>query len=129
MIAVIKTGGKQYIVQAGTILKVEKLPGNQGDQAVFDQVLLMGDANGGEVKVGTPTVAGAKVEAAILEQGRAPKVTVIKYKRKVRYKRKKGHRQEFTKVRIEKITPASEARNGLRFRSEDISDERRGIKG
>lgn len=102
MIAVIKTGGKQYIIKEGTTLKVEKLPGEQGGKIVFDQVLLVGE-EGGEVKVGTPTVAGAKVEATILEQGRAPKVTVIKYKRKVRYKRKLGHRQSYTKIKIDKI--------------------------
>lgn len=102
MIAVIQTGGKQYIVKEGTILKVEKLPEEKGGAVVFDRVLLVGE-EGGEVKVGTPTVAGAKVEAVIEEQGRADKVTVIKYKRKVRYKRKVGHRQHFTKVRIEKI--------------------------
>lgn len=116
MIAVIQTGGKQYIVKEGTILKVEKLPGEKGGAIVFDRVLLVGEepaqisagqkfqsGMGGEVKVGTPTVVGAKVEAVIEEQGRADKVTVIKYKRKVRYKRKVGHRQYFTKVRIEKI--------------------------
>ena len=103
MIAVMQTGGKQYIVKAGTILKVEKLPGEKGGAVVFDRVMLMGD-EGGEVKVGTPTVAGAKVEAVIEEQGRADKVVVIKYKRKVRYKRKVGHRQYFTKLRIEKLS-------------------------
>ena len=103
MIAVIQTGGKQYIVKEGTILKVEKLPGEKGGAVVFDRVMLMGD-EGGEVKVGTPTVAGAKVEAVIEEQGRADKVVVIKYKRKVRYKRKVGHRQYFTKLRIEKLS-------------------------
>ena len=102
MIAVIKTGGKQYIVKAGTVLKVEKLPGAVGEKIVFDQVLLAGDP-GAEVKIGTPNVPGVKVEATVLEQGRLPKVVVIKYKRKVRYKRKVGHRQEFTKVKIEKI--------------------------
>lgn len=102
MIAVIKTGGKQYIVKEGTILNVEKLPGNPGDRVVLDQVFLVGD-EGGEVKVGIPTVADAKAEGMIVAQGRAPKVTVIKYKRKVRYKRKRGHRQPFTKVKIERI--------------------------
>lgn len=102
MLAVIKTGGKQYIVKEGTTLMVEKLTGEKGGKIAFDQVLLMGD-EGGEVKVGMPTVAGAKVEATILEHGRAPKITVIKYKRKVRYKRKIGHRQHYTKVKIEKI--------------------------
>src|SRR3989338_789998 len=101
-IAVIHTGGKQYIVKNGTTLKVEELAGNVGDKLAFDRVFLVGD-EGGEVKVGTPNVSGSKVEATILEQGRAPKVMVIKYKRKVRYKRKRGHRQEYTKVKIEKI--------------------------
>lgn len=101
-IAVIKTGGKQYIIKEGTTLKVEKLLGKVGDRIVLDQVFLVGD-EGAEVKIGTPTVAGAKVEATILEQGRGEKVTVIKYKRKVRYKRKVGHRQFFTKMKMEKI--------------------------
>lgn len=102
MLAIIKTGGKQYIVKPGTTLKVEKLPGEQGGTIVFDQVFLVGE-EGGEVTVGTPTVAGAKVEATILEQGRLPKITVIKYKRKVRYKRKLGHRQYYTKIKVENI--------------------------
>lgn len=99
MIAVIKTGGKQYIIKEGTALSVEKLPGKVGESVNFGEVLLVGK-EGGEVWVGTPTVADARVEATILEQRRAKKVTVIKYKRKVRYKRKRGHRQYFTKVRI-----------------------------
>lgn len=103
-IAVIKTGGKQYIVKEGSVLRVEKLPGAQGEKAVFNQVLLVGDGQDGEVKVGTPTVEGAKVEAEILEQGRGEKVTVIKYKRKVRYRRKRGHRQFYTKVKISRIS-------------------------
>lgn len=108
MFAVIKTGGKQYIVKAGTILRVEKLPGTVGEQLMFDQVLLVASTKDGSnevenVKVGAPIVTGAKVEAMILEQGRGKKVMVVKYKRKVRYKRKVGHRQEFTKVRIGKI--------------------------
>lgn len=102
MLAVIQTGGKQYIVKEGTIVKVEKLPGEKGGAIIFDRVLLMGD-EGGEVKIGTPIVVGAQIHATIEEQGRADKVTVIKYKRKVRYKRKVGHRQHYTKVRIEKI--------------------------
>ena len=102
MIAVIQTGGKQYIVKQGSVLKVEKLPGAIGEKITFDHVLLAGDP-GAEVKIGAPNVASAKVEATVLEQGRLPKVMVIKYKRKVRYKRKVGHRQDFTKVKIEKI--------------------------
>ncbi|MDO8505684.1 MAG: 50S ribosomal protein L21 [bacterium] len=103
MIAVIKTGGKQYIVKEGTTLSIEKLAGEKGGKIAFDQVLLVGD-EGSEVKVGAPTVKGAIVEATIVEQGRAKKITVIKYKRKVRYKRKIGHRQHFTKVTIDRIS-------------------------
>ncbi len=103
-IAVIKTGGKQYIVKEGDTLKVEKLAGKSGDKINLGEVLLLGEEKGGEVKVGMPNVAGAKVEATVLEQGQGDKVTVIKYKRKVRYRRKVGHRQEFTKLKIEKIS-------------------------
>jgi len=103
MIAVIQTGGKQYIVKEGTTFKAEKLAGKAGDPVVFEQVLLLGDEQGGEVRIGTPTVSGARVEAVILEQDRAAKVNVIKYKRKVRYRRKIGHRQWFTKVKIVRI--------------------------
>ena len=102
MFAVIKTGGKQYIVQQGTILKVERLPGQKGDKIDFNEVLLVGD-DGEEAKIGTPNVSGAKVSAVIEDQARHEKITVIKYKRKIRYKRKLGHRQFFTKVKIEKI--------------------------
>lgn len=116
MFAVIKTGGKQYIVKEGIIIKVEKLPGKVGETVVFDNVLLVGEdpaqisaeqkfqsGRGGEIKIGAPAVEGARVEATILEQGRGKKITVIKFKRKVRYKRKKGHRQAFTKVKITKV--------------------------
>ncbi|KKU12671.1 MAG: 50S ribosomal protein L21 [Parcubacteria group bacterium GW2011_GWC2_45_7] len=102
-IAVISTGGKQYIVKDGSVLKVEKLPGASGDKINFDQVLLVGD-EGGEIKIGAPFVSGASVDGAIIEQGRSKKVSVIKFKRKVRYKREHGHRQEYTKIKIEKIS-------------------------
>jgi large subunit ribosomal protein L21 len=102
MIAVIKTGGKQYKVKEGEILKIEKVAGAAGDKLDFE-VLLLADEEGKDVKVGKPTVSGAKVAAEILEQGRARKVNVIKYKPKVRYRRKAGHRQMYTKVKIGKI--------------------------
>lgn len=102
MIAVIKTGGKQYKVKEGEILKIEKVAGNAGDKLDFE-VLLLADEDGKDVKVGKPTVAGAKVAAEILEQGRAKKVNVIKYKPKVRYRRKAGHRQMYTKVKVVSI--------------------------
>jgi large subunit ribosomal protein L21 len=103
MLAVIKTGGKQYKVRQGHRVKIEKLPGETGDKIIFDAVLLVADEGGDNVQVGQPFVAGAKVEAVVLRQDRAKKITVIKYKRKVRYRRKLGHRQHFTEVKIEKI--------------------------
>lgn len=100
-IAVIKSGGKQYKVAEKDKLKLEKLPGKEGDKVNFDQVLLVGDDKA--IKVGRPTVGGAKVTAKILKQGRAKKILVVKYKSKTRYKRSLGHRQHFTEVEIEKI--------------------------
>jgi len=102
MIAVIKTGGKQYIVRQGELLKVEKLEMEPG--AKFDlEALLVADEEGNDVKVGKPMVAGAKVEVSVVEHGKADKVSVIKYKPKVRYRRNVGHRQPFTQIKIEKI--------------------------
>ncbi|MEK9183385.1 MAG: 50S ribosomal protein L21 [Patescibacteria group bacterium] len=101
--AVIQTGGKQYLVKEGQSLKVEKLAGAKGDKIVFDKVLLMANDDGSEARVGKPYVDGAKVEADILDQARADKVMIIKYKRKIRYRRRQGHRQEFSKIKITKI--------------------------
>lgn len=103
MFAVIKTGGKQYRVKEGDKVKIEKLDVEKGKKVDFDEVLLVADDKGEDLKVGTPIVEGAKVSAKVLEQGRAKKIDVIKYKRKVRYRRKYGHRQLFTEVLIEKI--------------------------
>jgi large subunit ribosomal protein L21 len=102
MIAVIKTGGKQYRVKEGEILKIEKIVGNAGDKIDFE-VLLLSDEEGKDAKIGKPFVDGAKVSGEILEQGRARKVNVIKYKPKVRYRRKAGHRQMYTKVKIASV--------------------------
>lgn len=101
MLAIIKTGGKQYKVQEGDKIKVEKLEGEVGAKITFAEVLFVGDEKA--VKVGTPLVAGAKVEATISEQGRHKKVWGIKHKPKKRYKVKFGHRQLFTEVEITKI--------------------------
>lgn len=100
-LAVIKTGGKQYLVKEGQLLKIEKIEPKKGNIIKFDSVLLRID--GEKVEVGKPFLKDAKVEAEIIEQGKAKKVTVIKYKAKVRYKRKRGHRQPFSKVKIIKI--------------------------
>lgn len=101
MLAVIKTGGKQYVVSEGTKLKVEKLEGEAGSVIKFAEVLLLGDEK--DLKVGAPLVSGAKVEAKIVRQGKAKKVWGIKHKSKKRYKIKFGHRQMFTEVEITKI--------------------------
>ncbi|MBI4117416.1 MAG: 50S ribosomal protein L21 [Parcubacteria group bacterium] len=101
-IAVIKTGGKQYIVSEGQKLKIEKLNRNEGEEFEFDQVLLF--ANGEEIKIGQPLVGDVKVKAKVLREGRGEKKIVFRYKNKTRYKKKKGHRQSFTEVEILKIS-------------------------
>lgn len=101
---VIKTGGKQYKVKKGDTLKIEKLAQDMGKLIEFDKVLLVSDGTEKGTKIGQPYIEGAKVTAEILEQGRAKKVTIIKYKRKTRYRRKRGHRQPFTKVKIKDIS-------------------------
>ena len=100
-IAVIKTGGKQYKVKEGQILKIEKLDKKDGAKVTFD-TLLTATTDGKEVNIGKPSL-GKKVEGKISEHGRGKKITVIKYKSKTRYLRNKGHRQNFTKVEIGKI--------------------------
>jgi large subunit ribosomal protein L21 len=97
--AVIKTGGKQYKVAEGDVLYIEKLESTDG-QVVFDEVLLVVN---GSVKVGKPAVSGAKVLAKVVAEGKGEKKMVFRYKAKTRYKKKKGHRQPFTKVEITKI--------------------------
>jgi len=98
MFAVIKTGGKQYKVQAKDQLKIEKLEVKEGETLVFDQVLIKGA--GEKVEIGTPLIGGAKVQAKVLKQGRGKKIEVVKYKSKPRYHKKYGHRQPFTQVEI-----------------------------
>lgn len=95
-VAIIKTGGKQYRVEAGSVIKVEKLPFEVGSSLKFEALMV---ADGDKVEVGQPSL-GEKVEAKVLEQGRADKVSVVKYKNKTRYKKNVGHRQPFTKVEI-----------------------------
>ncbi|MGB5211732.1 MAG: 50S ribosomal protein L21 [Gammaproteobacteria bacterium] len=98
MYAVIKTGGKQYRVKEGSVLRVEKLDANAGDKIEFDQVLLVGE--GSDVKIGAPLVAGSKVEATVQTQGRTRKIDVVKFKRRQNYQRLRGHRQAFTEIRV-----------------------------
>jgi large subunit ribosomal protein L21 len=102
MYAVIESGGKQYRVQPGDTLVVEKLPGNPGDKIDFDRVLLVsGDDS---VAIGRPTVEGAKVSGKIVEQGRGEKLTVYKFKRRKNQRTRNGHRQAFTSVSIQTVT-------------------------
>ncbi|MBI1999121.1 MAG: 50S ribosomal protein L21 [Parcubacteria group bacterium] len=98
--AIIETGGKQYKVEPGKALKIEKLGGGHaaGDTVVFDKVLLWDD--GTETKIGTPYVEGAKVEAEFVEEGRGKKVTVVRFRAKVRYHKKRGHRQPYAKIKV-----------------------------
>ena len=100
MYAIIATGGKQYKVSEGDVIRVEKLGVEAGSTYTFDQVLAV---SGDEVKVGDPLVAGATVEASVIGDGKDKKITVYKYKRKTGYHKKQGHRQLYTKVKIEKI--------------------------
>lgn len=100
MYAVIAACGKQYKVSEGDVIKVEKLGVAEGETVTFDKVLLISD---GETIVGNPTVAGASVTASVVAEGKDKKVVVYKYKRKTGYHKKNGHRQLFTKVKIEKI--------------------------
>jgi large subunit ribosomal protein L21 len=101
MYAIIMTGGKQYNVQVGDELFIEKIEGESGAQIKFDQVLALSDENG--LKAGSPTLDGVVVEAEVIKQGKQKKIIIFKYKAKKGYRNKKGHRQPYTKVRINKI--------------------------
>jgi len=118
MFAVLTTGGKQYRVEAGSELLIERVPGDAGASITFDRVLLVGD--GDSVTVGTPTVEGATVTGTVLGEALGPKLVIFKFKQKVKYRRHTGHRQHLTRVRIDEIaangttkrraaTPAEEA--------------------
>ncbi|MFH1667894.1 MAG: 50S ribosomal protein L21 [Candidatus Komeilibacteria bacterium] len=101
-LAVIKTGGKQYLVEKGDKLKVEKLVAEVGDQIELKEVLLKSDAKGSKVELGKP-VLDTTVEAKVLQQARGKKIKVVKYKNKIRYKKTQGHRQAFTELEITKV--------------------------
>ena len=102
MYAVIKTGGKQYRVQAGEKLKIEQIPADVGSQIVLDQVLMLG--TGETVTIGTPLLAGAQVSATVLSQGRADNVRIFKMRRRKHYQKRQGHRQNYTEIQIGAIT-------------------------
>ena len=109
MYAVVSSGGKQYRVEAGNELVLERVPGDVGASITFDRVLLVGD--GDAVTVGTPTVAGATVSGTVLGEALGPKLIVFKFKQKATYRRKNGHRQHLTRVRIDGIN-TSDGRRG-----------------
>ena len=96
-----EVGGKQYKVSEGDVVYLEKMNAEAGETVQFDQILAV--SNGDAFQVGTPTVAGASVEASVIKNGKSPKITVIRYKSKKNEKRKQGHRQPYTKVQITKI--------------------------
>lgn len=102
MHAVIATGGKQYLVEEGNIIKIEKVEAKKGDKVKFDGVLLL--EKDGKYQIGQPLVKNSFVEGRVLKQGRDKKIVVFKYKPKKKYQKKIGHRQSFTEVKIEKIT-------------------------
>lgn len=101
MYAIIKTGGKQYKVSPGSILRIEKIDGERGNTHVFDQVLAISGDEG--LKVGKPYIEKASVKGTIIRQGKARKILVFKYKPKTRYRKRYGHRQHFTEIRIDSI--------------------------
>ena len=107
MYAVIKTGGKQYKVEAGATLKVEKLLGDVGSKVVIDKVLMIND--GDTTTIGAPLVAGATVSATVLSHGRADKVMIFKFRRRKHYRKTQGHRQSFTEIQIGEILAAGQA--------------------
>jgi large subunit ribosomal protein L21 len=101
MYAVVASGGKQYKVREGEILKIEKIPGEIGDSISFDNVLLYSD--GESLQIGQPQLESVKVSGHVVEQGKASKIIVFKFKRRKGYRRKQGHRQRFTAVKIDSI--------------------------
>ena len=101
MYAIIRAGGKQYRVEKGDALRLERLDGKVGSKITLDEVLLVG--GGDDVQVGSPQVAGASVEGTVVEQDRGPKIRVFKYKKRKHYRRTRGHRQHVTAVRIDAV--------------------------
>jgi large subunit ribosomal protein L21 len=106
MYAVIKTGGKQYKVEAGATLKVEKLVGDVGSKVVIDKVLMIAD--GDNTTIGAPLIAGATVNATVVSHGRAEKVMIFKFRRRKHYRKTQGHRQSFTEIQIGEILAAGQ---------------------
>jgi large subunit ribosomal protein L21 len=101
MYAVVRTGGKQVRVEPGASVRVEKLEGQVGDEIALDEVLMIGGE--GDLRIGTPLVDGARVVGVITDQGRGPKITIFKAKRRKQYRRKMGHRQAYTEIRVDRV--------------------------
>jgi large subunit ribosomal protein L21 len=121
MYAVVSTGGKQYRVEAGSELVVERVPGDAGDAITFDRVLLVGD--GEAVTIGTPVVEGASVSGTVLGEALGPKLIVFKFKQKATYRRKNGHRQHLTRVRIDEISTDTGRGKGTKATAEPEPEE------
>ncbi len=102
MYAVIATGGKQYRVEQGAVLRIEKLDAKEGDTVEFDRVLMVG--NGDDVNIGAPYIVGGKVSAEVRAQGRAKKVEIVKFKRRKHHRKQMGHRQSYTEIVIKEIS-------------------------
>ncbi len=103
MFAVIETGGKQYLIETGSVMKIEKLEAEIGKDVVFDKVLLIANDDGSSVKMGAPYIEGASIAANVQDQGRSKKIRIVKFKNKIRYTRNQGHRQNFTKVKVKEV--------------------------
>ena len=101
MYAIFKSGGRQYEARPGQVVKVEKISGEVGENVTLDEVLLFSD--GDQLRVGQPLVEGVTVQATIIEQGRLPKIVIFKHKRRKDYRKRQGHRQAYTAMRVENI--------------------------
>lgn len=119
MYAVIEVGGKQYRVSEGGSIEVERLPLEVGEALTIDRVLLLG--GDGQLKVGTPTVEGARVKARVTEHGRGRKVIVFKFKTRNRYQRKQGHRQEYTRLAIESVLTKEEPAKRAKPKKKEVT--------
>ena len=121
MYAVVSSGGKQYRVEAGSLLTLERLDGEPGASLTFDRILLIGD--GDEVTVGTPVVPGASVSATVLGEALGAKLVIFKFKQKVKYRRRNGHRQHLTRVRIDTINPTGVKKAAAERRTKPVTAE------
>ena len=120
MYAVLSSGGKQYRVEPGSTVLMERLPSEPGDSVLFDRVLLIGD--GDDVTVGTPVVSGATVSGTVLGEELGPKLVIFKFKQKVKYRRRTGHRQHLQRVRIDEINAAGRSKGRAKAKAEGIAE-------